>query len=294
MKRVLISFLVAFFLVLHIPASVFAVTVGPTKIAERANPGDTINGNIVLINDTNEEQTMYPSFEKFTESGGQKQFLPGEPTALTNWFRLPQSVTLDPREQKNIPFTIAVPNGAPPGGHFAVIWWGNAPPKGQVSIVTRAGILVYLQVSGEINENGEVLAFKPKGFVSAGLPYEFELVFKNGGNTWLRPSGDILIKNIFGTTRAIFRTNSAERIVMPGNEENLRVAPKFEKPPFLIGLYKAELSLAWGETAEKFEKNAYFVVLPLLPLTIALVVLAALYLGVRKYNAWIIKKALGK
>lgn len=291
MKQVLLLFLVGFLLVFYFPFSAFAVTVGPAKITERTNPGDTISGDIVLINDSNAKQTLYPAFEKFTEVNGEKKFLPGEPTALTAWFRLPKSVTLNVGEQKRIPFTIKVPKDAPPGGHFAVIWWGNAPPEGQVSIVTRAGILVFLQVSGEVNEKGEVLSFRPKGFVFRGMPLEFKLLFKNVGNTWLKPTGDIFIKNIFGTTRAVFRANSGERIILPGNEENLRVAPTFEKKPFLIGMYGAELTLQWGEEAEKFEKSAYFIVLPILPIVIALVVLAAFYFGIKRYNRWIIAKA---
>ena len=293
----LFSFLIAGFIIFA-PVSVLAVTVGPGKIEYRVDPGTVVEDTLVLINDSGAEQTLYSAFEKFTEVNGEKKFLPGEPTELANWFNLPKSVTLGLKGQSNIPFTIKIPKDAPPGGHFAVIWWGTAPPEGlkQVSIVTRAGILVFLQVSGKVNESAELLKLNTEGgkFFWGKMPENFIVLFKNSGNTYLKPKGEILIKNIFGGKIADFGVNDVNAIFLPGNENNLRIAKKFEKAPFAFGFYKAEAILRWGEKSEPIKKSIWFFVFPWKQVLGGIIVLTLLFLGLKKgigkYNQWIISK----
>jgi hypothetical protein len=282
---------------LTLPFDLYAVTVGPAKMEYKTNPGETITGKLFIVNDGQETRTFHAAFEKFTEVNGEKKFLPSEPAELAQWFKMEKSVTLKAGEQKEIPFTIEVPKNAPPGGHFAVIWWGTAPPDGQVAIVTRAGILVFLQVSGEVNEAGEIIEFsvpKEKFFVFK-LPDDFVVNFQNQGNTYLKPLGEITIKNIFGSSIAAFNVNSKERIILPANTQVLDIAKKFDKLPFAFGLYKAELALQWGEKQNEIVKSISFIVFPWKTVLIAVIILLLLYLlatkGIKKYNRWIINKA---
>ncbi len=279
------------------PNFVSAVTVGPAKIEYRADPGTVIEGSLILINDSGAKQTLYSAFEKFTEANGEKKFLPAEPTELANWFNIPKSVTLEPGGQKNIPFTVEIPKNAPPGGHFAVIWWGTASPESkQVSIVTRAGILVFLRVSGEVNESAELFKFSAgEGkFFWGKMPENFAVFFRNKGNTYLKPQGEILIKNIFGGKIANFGVNEVSSILLPDTETNLRIAKKFEKAPFAFGFYKADLSLRWGEKPESIQKNVWFFVFPWKHVLGGIIILFVLFLGfkkgIKKYNQWIISK----
>ena len=282
---------------LVLPSESRAVTVGPAKIEYKTDPGDTISGTIFILNEGQKEQTFYAAFEKFTEVDGQKKFLPTEESELANWFKMEKSATLKAGEQKEIPFTIEVPKNAPPGGHFAVIWWGTAPPDAkQVAIVTRAGILVFLRVSGDVNEKGEVVEFSLSGekFFVFKLPEDFIVNFKNQGNTYLKPRGELTIKNIFGSAIASFKINSKERIIFPENTQLLDVAKKFDKPPFAFGLYKAELALQWGEKQNDITKTISLFVFPWKTVLFVIIILAALLLvatkGVKKYNRWIVFK----
>jgi hypothetical protein len=279
------------------PAPAFAVTVGPGKLEYHTDPGAVINGTLVLINETAEKQTFWPSFEKFTEQNGEKKFLPSEPSELANWIKLPESVTLEPGQQNGVPFTITVPQKAPPGGHFAVIWWGAASPESnQVSIVTRAGILVFLQVSGDVNESGTLTSFAAgnRQFFFFQLPESFDVRFRNAGNTYLKPKGRLLLKNIFGRTVADFGINDGNRILLPDTEDGLRVAKKFDKAPFAFGLYQAQLSLNWGEKPETVQKTIWFFVFPWKQVLGGLIALVILFfgakLGIKKYNQWVISK----
>lgn len=282
---------------LILPSVSQAVTLGPAKIEYKVDPGAVISDKIFILNEENEARTFYAAFEKFTQVGGEKKFLPTEESELANWFKMEKSVSLEPKEQKEIPFTIEIPQNAPPGGHFAVIWWGTAPPKGQVAIVTRAGILVFLQVSGEVNEKGEILDFSlPEGkFLVFSLPEDFVVNFKNAGNTYLKPRGEIKIENIFGSQIAVFDVNDKEIIILPEITQTLNVSKKFEKPPFAFGFYKAELALIWGEKQNNALKSIWFFVFPWKSVLIVIIILAALLLlatkGIKKYNQWIIAKA---
>ena len=126
------------------------------------------------------------------------------------------------------------------------------------------------------------------------LPEDFVVNFKNQGNTYLKPQGEIIIKNIFGSTIATFKVNSKERIIFPENTQLLDVAKKFDKMPFALGLYRAELALQWGEKQNDIIRTISFVVFPWKTVLIVIIILAALLFiatkGIKKYNQWILKK----
>jgi hypothetical protein len=300
-KKVAAVVLALFFLSLALKTT--AVTVGPAKIEIKANPGDVVSGTINVFNEGAQEATFWADFEKFTEVEGEKRFLRGEEAELAGWFEMEKSVTLKATEGKDIPFIINIPKSAPPGGHFAVIWWGTAPPKKeggeQVAIVTRAGILVFLQVSGQVSEKGSVLSFSlVKGkFFTAKLPEDFKVEFKNEGNTYLKPLGQIAVKNIFGSEVVSFSVNEKQRNLLPDTSRSLEVAPQFQKKPFAFGFYRAVLDLKWGDPQKPnvFEKSLWFFVFPWKVVLITLIILAVLFLfftkGIKKYNQWIINKA---
>lgn len=275
----------------------FAVTVGPAKIEYSADPGSVISGKLFLMNETGQAQTFYPGFEKFIEVNGEKRFLPGEESELAKWFETVDSVALAPGEQSNVPFSINLPQNAPPGGHFAVIWWSTAPPDGQgAKIVTRAGILVYLRVSGEIKESAEVSAFSAAKFHN-WLPVNFTLIFKNTGNVHLKPTGEIKIKNIFGATKAVLSPNPNALQVLPQSEKNFNLTWDSEKwSGFAFGPYSAELNLIYGEEKKEINKNIRFFIIPwkisLIAILILIIIIFVFTMGIKRYNQWIVRKTL--
>ena len=159
-----------------------AVTVGPAKLELSVDPGEVVKGEFFLQNDEKVARKFVAVFEGFTEEGVEKVFF-SDTSDLASWFKTRDDIVLGPGEFQNVPFTLTVPKDAAPGGHFAVIWWGTASPESkQVSIVTRAGILVYLRVSGEVNESAELLKFAAEGgFFQTKMPENFVISFKNSG-----------------------------------------------------------------------------------------------------------------
>ncbi len=271
-----------------------ALTVGPPKLEYSVNPGDVMEGKLFLMNERDETQTFYPNFEKFIEVDGEKKFLSGEPSTLADWFRAEPSVTLKAKEQRYIPFSFKVPLDAPPGGHFAVIWWSTAPPGAsgeRTSIVVRAGILVFLRVSGDIKEDAKILNFSASGRLLDKLPTSFNIEFQNDGNVYLKPSGEITIKNIFGGTRAVLAFNSKGTQVLPQSKKG--IAESWEGG-FGFGFYTANLSAVYGESSKKISEKFGFFVFPwkiVLGIIIAgFVLIWGVKKGIKKYNQWVIKK----
>ena len=272
-----------------------AVTVGPVKLEINADPGDVVRGELFLMNEEKKgTKIFYPDFQKFIEEDGSKKFI-AEKSDLATWFEIDYPITLNSLEGRNIPFTLRVPEDASPGGHFAVIWWSaSSPDVGQVSIVTRAGILVYLTVSGEIKEQGQILEFttqnKKKFFGSP--PINFTINFENTGNVHLKPKGEIQIKNIFGGTKAIIDVNTKDISILPQSKKTLNEEWNFSG--FVFGPYKADLKLVYGDTQQEVKQSFWIVIIPWKKLLLLVLIIILVFFGIpkglRKYNQWIVDK----
>lgn len=305
-----------------LPGIGFALTVSPVKIEITGDPGKTVYGEFSLLNEQQEIKTFYSSAENFDAQGeeGTPHFIPGK-TGLASWVDVTPSVTIEPGELKSFTFSIAVPENAEPGGHFAAIFWGTTPPaqteNSEVSVGAKVGILVLLKVSGEVKEGGGLVEFG----VDESLPFHESLPvtlfyrFRNTGGDRIKPEGTIAIKNMFGMTVKTFSANPSEGNVLPLAVRRYEVpwgeplkddAPsgffsvaKRQLMDFHAGRYTAELNLQYGKDNElSAAKDAEFLIIPWQILSLALAGLVVLWLifrtGLRRYNRWIIRNATGQ
>ncbi len=291
-KRIFLAVLVGSLIA---PFAVHAVTVGPVRLEYFVNPGDTMQGSMVVINEDQETKTFYPSFERFTEDNGQKIFTK-ETSDLSTWFNMAPSIELKPGEQRFVPFTIEVPQDGAPGGHFAVIWWSTTPPGSggqQVAIVTRAGVLVYLTVAGDIEESGivEDLTANQASLWNKG-PISFTTAFKNTGNVSLKPAGTLTVKNLFGMTVGTIPVNRDGAAVLPQSRKSF--TSDWADDGARFGLYRAHLDITFGQSNSKAEAGIWFWVLPWqydLIVLIVLLIIIFLPSSVRRYNRWIVERS---
>ena len=167
-----------------------------------ANPGETIQSSIKLINETQSSEVLYTTtlnFEPKGDESGEPNFVPTK-DGLAAWVRTDYSVTLGPKEQKVLPFTIQVPADTEPGGYFGALFTSTTPPKentdGSVMLTERVGSLILLRVNGELADSGDILEFgtKNKSFWHTTLPITFYYRFQNSGLDRVRPLGDIIVK----------------------------------------------------------------------------------------------------
>ena len=318
MKKITIFTILLAFSLVFFAFQAEALTISPAKFILSANPGEIIETQMSVRNDQDRTATYYPDFQRYTTRGDEPVFIP-EKTDLASWIETnPTQITLNSKETGNISVFIKIPEDAEPGGHYAAIFWSSAPPQktgeSGVSIVTRVGALVLLEISGNVVESGEIVSFKAEKTLFSRLPVSFSYDLKDTGTVHIGPGGKVVIKNIFGRTSAILEVNPLKYYVLPGMIRNFPTAnwepkggmPKIEGEGFFtelkrelkgfaLGYYRANLSLEYGKEEIKTLKAGFgFWVFPWRILIFVFLVLGILLLGLTKgigaYNRWIINK----
>ncbi len=316
MKKILIFISLIFFGSCFFALGSQALTVSPAKVEFSADPGDTIQGKITLINSEGRTMTYYSSFERVETRGtwGDPVFT-GERTGLASWIETsPSEVTLEPGQQSRTSFTIRIPENADPGGHYAAIFWGTSPPKGEgggIGIASRIAILVLLGISGDVIEAGEIIDFQANKKIFNYLPVTFSYLLKNTGTVHLKPEGQVIIKNILGKTSTILLVNPKGYNALPGAERDFSVVwearnssaklggflaeLKKEKSGFSLGYYKATLDIEFGKEKKTSQASFSFWILPWRILLLSFLILGGVFFIfsriINRYNRWIINKA---
>jgi hypothetical protein len=274
-----------------------AVTVGPVKLEYTVDPGTSLEGEFFLKNEELETKTFYPLIEKFNEVDGNKVFSQDTST-LAVWLDTAPSVTLAPNQDIRVPFTISVPRNAPPGGHFAVVWWSTTPPviEGgqQVAVVTRAGILVYLNVNGEVTGSASIADLGLGKSVFWSIPDAIPVTanIKNDMNIYIKPQGDITLTSIFGSTKASVPLNAKGLQVLPQSEKGIPEI-SLDTPGLLFGPYKLNAAMEYGENDSKgtIEASRWVFFLPIHIIIIALLLIFGVPALLKRYNKWVINQA---
>ncbi len=299
-------------------SSVSALTISPVKVEVTGDPGQTLRGEIEILNEQLETKTYFSSFENFEPSGdtGSPKFI-GSKDGLATWLQTQSTVSVANGETVKIPYTITIPANAEPGGYFAAIFLGEQDPgtqsDGEVSIGGKIGVLILLRVSGDIEEQAGISEFSisDSGKFQTNLPITFAYRFANSGGDRVVPLGDISIKNTFGGLTATLPANINEGSVLPNSARKFQVmwndvnaatstsnnffaTAKSQFSDFHFGLYKAELSVVYGATNQTASDSFRFLFIPWQLLTIFLAGLIVALFGLRRYNAWIISKSKSK
>lgn len=306
---IVLSFLIA--------AHAHALTISPARVEISGDPGATVGGVVTLINEQTTSQTFYASYENFTANGetGSPSFSP-EKSDLDTWLQVsPEQITIAPGQIIRVPYTIAIPHDATPGGYFATIFWSTTAPSSantQVSIGAKVGLLVLLRVNGAITENAGITQFDRNGhgFFYTSLPVDFRYKFRNEGGDRVEPIGKITIRDTVFLPADHLNANSAKGNILPGSVRQFQVqwlkhpsdsvqgffvTASYQWHNFAVGLYSAHLDLAYGTKGLHTAKTAWFVVLPW-QLLICLIVGITLvwWFGktlLRRYNRYIIKQS---
>lgn len=304
-----------------------AITLIPPSFEYSVNPGETITTKVKLFNETTGVLTRHASVTNFRakDETGVPDFLPEErKEGLATWIELGLGpYTIQPGERIEIPVEIKVPADAPPGGHYATIFFSSQNPEpgtegSQVTIGEKIGSLVLLRVEGEVRESGTIASFSTVGGQTSfsRLPIKFGLRFQNAGNVHVRPSGTVTIRNMLGGTSVELPVNTALNAALPASirkfddiawekTTNAEERGNFfqeiarEWKNFAIGPYTATASLTYGQADDKSATAATkFFVMPWRALTLSILVIVVIIwlvvLLVKRYNQWVIRRASEK
>ncbi len=307
------------------PSDAEALTLIPPSFEFGVIPGQDSSTAIKVFNETAETLELFTEVTSFTNEGetGNPIFDFKAPlTGLAEWIEVEAGpIILAPGERKEIPVIINVPADADPGGHYAAVFFVDVPPEagaGQVAIGAKLGSLILVRVAGEVEEGGNLAEFfaEDKKTTFSRLPISFFARFQNSGNVHLRPTGTITITNLFGKESAKVDLNEAKGATLPQTirkyeaiwekdqvqETTGNVWSNFWKEysnewnNFAFGRYKAQLNLTFGAANDQLATaETSFWVFPWRVIIIsALILLVAIFLLIfliKRYNAWLVKKA---
>lgn len=290
-------------------AGSLALSVTPPFTQMVLTPGEVFRSYIKVVNVNPYELTVYATPVNFTSSDeeGSPKFIPlvGDPvdkSSLAGWIDVSQTAITIPRESSmDVPYTITVPQNAPPGGHFAAILIGTKPPHDGGNMVHTAQVVTSLflaRVAGDVHEQGQIRELTAENSYGGTPRTEFSLRFENSGNVYLQPQGDITIYNMWGTERGFIPVNQSSNFgnVLPKSIRKFSFiwegTPSFTD----IGRYKAIATLSFGvDEKHSVDRTIYFWVIPLKATLIACALvfgfIAFLVFAIRMYIRRVLQMA---
>jgi len=254
------------FAVLEAPAlgqDASGFTISPPTVELSAKPGETITKELTVDNTGTGAQLLLTEVRNFTAAGpkGDQVSFSTEPTAfsLAEWIRVsPSTANLAVGGSQKFKISIAVPNPAPPGGHFGAIRFHPQAPAtdGNVRIDQGVNSLILLRVSGTVVEKLSVAQFaiRPQPGTGAGPTAvasvlkdgkgEFVLRLNNEGNVHQRPNATVKVKNVLGQEVATVAAKDPGN-TLPGSTREYLI-PIDHKTFF--GRYSARLEVRAGSS----------------------------------------------
>lgn len=223
----------------------------PTTIEDKVDPGADKDFQLSIENQGDSTTTLYPSAQNITGIGPDLHPIYStakdtEKYALASWITYQEKeITLKPREQKTLHFTVRFPKDAHPGSHMAGIFLGDRPTDFQQngsSIGFQIGAIVNFQVAGEIIEDTRIREFYTTKAVYSVANVGFTTKLENLGNILSRPHGLIDITNMFGKKVGSIPVNESGGGIFPGGVREF--SSTWESDDIQLGRFDATVALA--------------------------------------------------
>ncbi|MCK4539737.1 hypothetical protein KAU09_01120 [Candidatus Parcubacteria bacterium] len=265
-----------------------AFSITPPLIKNSMSPGEIWKSSIKIINNNPEEISIYAQaldFKGGKESGevefsqAKEKNIDGSSPFFSQWIVLDsEEIKIAPFGSKEIPFIIDVPEDASPGGHYAAILAGTAPPFDDISgssikISSLLASLILLNVKGDVLERGIIREFSSDKKFYQDEKINFIVRFENLGNIHLQPRGDIKIYNQFDELKDKILINHDTDFgnVLPKSIRKWNFEWESGKSLLDMGRYRAELILTYGQNEKRtIDQTIYFWVVFIKPLVIFL------------------------
>jgi hypothetical protein len=279
-------------------------SIAPTIIEDQLDPGETLSGTLSVSNVSDVPQTYYLRVRNVegVDETGQPTFSDtgtGNGFTLSEWVTLDRDeVTIGPNQSVTIAYTISVPAGATPGGHFGGIFADRNPDPfvGQgAGVGYQVGALLSIQIAGDVVEDVQIREFATGKAVYTDPIIDFLVKVTNNGTVIARPVGFIEVFNMLGTKVGTVNVNEGGTgAALPG-ADRLYTA-EWAGEGFHFGRYEAVVSLSYGsQMRSTISRTHTFWIVPMKELAIVLggflALLIAAYLGVRSYIRRELRKA---
>lgn len=229
--------------------------ISPPTISLTVKPGDTSEGTVSFINDSNEDMEMEISvYDVIVQDNfGTPQILPGgtienNKYSASSWIGVnTPRFTAGAKKRTNIQYYYQIPGNAGAGGHYAAIVFRPKPfttTGGTGSAINmQLSSLVYFDVAGTITESATVKSFTAPGFSEYG-PVSLKAEIINKGDTHIKPVGTFKVTDMLGKTITSKEVPAGN--IFPGGIS--RIYEQTVGKKWMIGRYTATFMATYGRS----------------------------------------------
>lgn len=269
-----------------------SIKIQPTLVEEKVDPGKSFSSVLSATNLGSVTQTYkvsvrdiesidgdgHPVFAKEHEATGFE---------MSSWVKIPRpEVTIAPGATAEVPFTVAVPGDASPGGHFGTIFLstqGEKPKTVGASVAYQVGAILSFQIAGDIREEARIRQFTSDKSIYGESKATFHVKVENLGNTLVRPRGLLEIVDMFGKKTATLNLNDSEAAILPHGTREFTVT--WDDDRVRMGKYQAIATLEYGTDVKHtiFQEISFWVI----PSKVVLPVLGIIFLVALILYFWV-------
>lgn len=186
-----------------------SITLSPVSTRFAVDAGKEQAGEMTIVNDGTTDYDFIVYTRPYWVSGDNYDPVftkASEQSDAYQWVRLPQTrFHAKAGETVKVPYTIAVPQTAAPGGHYGVIFAETQPPKSEaqgnaVERKKRVGMIIYASVNGKVINDGAAVS-NQADFWQLQPPMNARATAKNDGNVDFVNTVTFTVKDLFGNPK---------------------------------------------------------------------------------------------
>lgn len=281
--------------------NVITLGITPQLLEVTANPGEVITSTFRLTNASSENIAIKTIPKNFTPNGEEGAVnLTEEDTtyAIANWINVsPETSNVAANKTQDFEVSIDVPSNAEPGSHFGSVVFQTIPPENDEAaalISQEIAPVILVRIAGDTTEVAAIEEFKTgSNFYSNENSVDIISRLKNTGNVHFKPTGQIVIKNMFGSEVA--KLDLDKKNVLPDSIRQF--VNEWQIDGFKVGRYTAELTLVTGDDNNIQTAKTSFIIFPyqtILPILVATILLVIVLYKGRKRISLAFKALSGK
>lgn len=265
-------------------AQTVSLGVYPPILKINVTPPASMNQGIVVKNFTDNPlslQVVFKAFKSSPTNNGELTYvedpkdMPGNDPRIFEKMQLYENghvitvLNIGPQQEKTLSLHIGIPEDEPPSDYyFSILFIKNGVINDQSNysgVSGGIGINVLLSIGPETATTGFLKEFTSPIFVQHG-PLPFTIAVQNNSTHFINPKGTILIQNMFGqyigklTLLPVNILSHSARFIP--DDKNINDTHAIWPEKFLLGFYKAKLTIALSDQGPLFTRNIYFFALP--------------------------------
>lgn len=206
------------------PPSGIDLSLSPTYLTLRANPGENVSSEFKISNNNSFPEYLKITLSKFSSSNSGRPVLAPLDAGdeFASWFETPETeFKLNPGQTKTLSISLSPPKDAALGYYYAVVVSRITEGENKDSAILTGSVALPVLldvVSKNAKRELQIVDFKTESLFYEYLPANFTVTFKNTGNIHVIPTGDIFIDSLFNKDVATIQVNEGRGNVLPGGE----------------------------------------------------------------------------